>query len=79
MATERRATVLLATMSEADTIESVLQEVAESVHRMSRFGWVFDVLIVDDGTDESFPGLCGGIGQTCGLQVRGTFACTNGK
>ena len=45
---QRRGLVLLATMSESDTIEAVLQEVAESVTQLQRFGWVFEVLVVDD-------------------------------
>lgn len=66
----RRGLVLLATMSETDTIESVLQEVAESTGQMERFHWRFEVLIVDDGGDPSFHELCARLGSSYGLSLR---------
>lgn len=66
----RRATILLATMSEFETMESVLQEVTESVRSMSVFGWEFDVLVVDDGGDARFHGLCRKWGTAFGLSLR---------
>ena len=57
-------------MGESDTIESVLQEAAESIHRLARFGWEFDVLIVDDGDAPGFAALCEGTGTSFGLRVR---------
>lgn len=66
----RRVTILLATMSEFQTIESVLQEITESTHVMSTFGWEFDVLVVDDGGDASFHGLCRSLGTAYGLPLR---------
>lgn len=69
VAVGRRVTILLATMGETDTIESVLQEVAESVHRLTRFGWEFSVLVVDDGDDAGFAALCGRLGNSFGLDV----------
>lgn len=65
----RRGLVLLATMGEADTIESVLQEVAESTGQMERFHWQFDVLIVDDGGDPAFRESCERLGRGYGLSI----------
>ena len=67
---QRRGLVLLATMSESDTIEAVLQEVAESVTQLQRFGWVFEVLVVDDGGDRAFHSLCTKLGAEYGLSLR---------
>ena len=67
---QRRGLVLLATMSESDTIEAVLQEVAESVAQLQRFGWVFEVLVVDDGGDRAFHSLCTKLGAEYGLSLR---------
>ncbi|MEY3588784.1 MAG: hypothetical protein RJA47_1380, partial [Actinomycetota bacterium] len=66
----RRGLVLLATMSETDTIESVLQEVAESVAQLERFHWQFEVLVVDDGGDTAFHELCERLGSAYGLVLR---------
>ena len=65
----RRGLVLLATMSETDTIEAVLQEVAESISQLEKFGWQFDVLIVDDGGDRAFHELCARLGTSYGLSL----------
>ena len=54
----KSALVLLATKGEFGTIDSVLQEVSESFSQLTKFGWRFNLLIVDDGTDESFLQLC---------------------
>lgn len=66
----RRGLVLLATMSERDTIESVLQEVAESVGQLERFHWQFEVLVVDDGGDAGFRETCGRLGSAYGLSLQ---------
>ena len=66
----RRGLVLLATMSETDTIESVLQEVAESIGQLERFHWQFEVLVVDDGGDASFHELCERLGSSYGLSLQ---------
>ena len=57
-------------MSEHETIESVLQEVSESVRNMSSFGWQFDVLVVDDGGDASFHSKCVQLAGEYGLSLR---------
>ena len=65
----RRALVLLATMSETDTIESVLGEVAEAAGQLSRLDWSFRVLIVDDGGSAEFHDLCRRLGAAFGLDL----------
>lgn len=65
----RRALVLLATMSETDTIESVLGEVAEATGQLSRLDWSFRVLIVDDGGSAEFHALCRRLGTAFGLDL----------
>ncbi|MEY4009463.1 MAG: hypothetical protein RLZZ93_155 [Actinomycetota bacterium] len=65
----RRALVLLATMSESDTIESVLGEVAEATGQLSRLDWSFRVLVVDDGGSGEFHELCRRLGTAFGLEL----------
>jgi len=50
--------LLLATKNESGTIDSVLQEVSESFSTLERFGWTFELLIVNDGDDPEFPIMC---------------------
>ena len=69
MTAARRGLVLLATMSETDTIEAVLQEVAESIFHLERFGWSFRVLVVDDGNDPAFGPLCTSLATTYGMEL----------
>lgn len=69
MTTTRRGLVLLATMGETDTIEAVLQEVAESVFHLERFGWSFRILIVDDGNDAGFASLCTTLADGYGIDL----------
>ncbi|MFZ9393149.1 MAG: glycosyltransferase [Ilumatobacteraceae bacterium] len=65
----RRALVLLATMSESDTIESVLGEVAAATGQLSRLDWSFRVLVVDDGGSGEFHELCRRLGTAFGLEL----------
>lgn len=65
----RRALVLLAAMSESDTIESVLGEVAEATGQLSRLDWSFRVLVVDDGGSGEFHELCRRLGTAFGLEL----------
>ena len=65
----RRALVLLATMSETDTIESVLGEVAEAAGQLSRLDWSIRVLIEDDGGSAEFHDLCRRLGAAFGLDL----------
>ena len=39
--------LLLATKNESGTIDSVLQEVSESFSTLEKFGWTFELLIVN--------------------------------
>jgi 2-polyprenyl-3-methyl-5-hydroxy-6-metoxy-1,4-benzoquinol methylase len=50
--------LLLATKNESGTIDSVLQEVSESFSTLEKFGWTFELLIVNDGDDPEFPIMC---------------------
>jgi len=50
--------LLLATKNESGTIDSVLQEVKESFSTLERFGWTFELLIVNDGDDPEFQIMC---------------------
>lgn len=50
--------LLLATKNESGTIDSVLQEVSESFSALERFGWTFELLIVNDGDDPEFSIMC---------------------
>ena len=68
----KSALVLLATKGEFGTIDSVLQEVSESFSQLTKFGWRFNLLIVDDGTDESFLQLCNELCANYGIQLRTT-------
>lgn len=66
----KTGTILLATMSEAETIDAVLQEIAEGCHTLKRFQWDLNVLIVEDGEDQNFASLCEDLGKNYGIQVR---------
>jgi 2-polyprenyl-3-methyl-5-hydroxy-6-metoxy-1,4-benzoquinol methylase len=66
----RKGTILLATMSEVQTIDAVLQEIAEGCHNLERFQWTLEVLVVEDGTTESFPILCTNLGDRYGVSVQ---------
>lgn len=68
----KSALVLLATKGEFGTIDSVLQEISESFSQLTKFGWRFKLLIVDDGTDESFLHLCSELCTNYGIQLRTT-------
>ena len=79
--TTRRALVLLATMSETDTIEAVLQEVSEGIFGLERLGWSFRVFVVDDGDDPAFADLCRSLASQYALDlavVRGPGAGLGG-
>lgn len=66
----KTGTILLATMSEVDTIDAVLQEIAEGFHALKRFQWDLDVLIIEDGKDQNFTDLCVSLGENYGISVR---------
>ena len=63
-------TVLLATLGERDTIEVVLQEVAESCLSLKRFGWNIGVLIVDDSNDFAFHQAVEELSSTIQLNIK---------
>jgi SAM-dependent methyltransferase len=65
----RKGVILLATMSEFGTVDAVMQEIAESCHAMSRFGWEMSVLFVDDGGDPRFFELCEDLGHRYGIET----------
>ncbi len=65
-----RGTVLLATLGERDTIEVVLQEVAESCISLGRFGWDISVLVVDDSKDEEFHRAVEALSTTIQLAIK---------
>jgi hypothetical protein len=54
----RNGVIILATMSEMESIEAVLQEVAESCYHLGQFGWKLSVLIVDVGENVIFHDHC---------------------
>lgn len=62
--------VLLATMSERESITTVLEEVREGVDGASSDGWTFEVLVVDDGGDPGFVTLCTDAARERGLELR---------
>jgi len=66
----KKALVLLATMGEIGTIDSVLQEISESCSQLTKFGWNFNLLIVDDGVDESFSQLCNELCSNYGISLK---------
>lgn len=61
---------MLATMGEIGTIDSVLQEISESCSQLSKFGWDFNLLIVDDGSDKSFSPLCNELCSNYGISLQ---------
>lgn len=65
----RSGLILLATMSEMDSIEAVLQEVAESCYHLGHFGWKLSVLIVDDGQNLIFQDHCKKLAALYGLDL----------
>jgi 2-polyprenyl-3-methyl-5-hydroxy-6-metoxy-1,4-benzoquinol methylase len=65
----RNGVILLATMSEMDSIEAVLQEVAESCYHLEHFGWRLNVLIVDDGENAVFRDHCKQLATFYGLKL----------
>ncbi|MFM7262135.1 MAG: glycosyltransferase [Acidimicrobiales bacterium] len=62
--------VLLATMSERESITTVLDEVKEGIGGASPDGWTFTVLVVDDGGDAGFAALCTDAALERGLDLR---------
>lgn len=65
-----KGTVLLATLGERDTIEVVLQEIAESCLSLKRFGWLVSVLVVDDSRDTEFHRAVEDLSETIGLEIK---------
>lgn len=65
----RNGVILLATMSEMDSIEAVLQEVAESCYHLGHFGWKLSVLIVDDGENVIFHDHCKKLAASYALEL----------
>jgi len=66
----KKALVLLATMGEVGTIDSVLQEIAESFSHLTNFGWQFELLVVDDGHEVYFSDLCNQLSIEYRLNLR---------
>ena len=66
----RHGTILLATMSEIDTIDAVLQEIAESCHGLKRFQWKLNVLIVEDGKNPQFNEICSHFGEQYDIDIK---------
>ena len=62
--------VLLATMSERESITTVLDEVSEGITGAASDGWTFTVLVVDDGGDPGFGTLCTDAARERGLDLR---------
>jgi 2-polyprenyl-3-methyl-5-hydroxy-6-metoxy-1,4-benzoquinol methylase len=65
----RHGLVLLATMSERESIPTVLDEVREGLDAAARDGWSFRVVVVDDGGDPSFGELCMSAAHARGLDL----------
>ncbi|MFM8793673.1 MAG: glycosyltransferase [Acidimicrobiales bacterium] len=62
--------VLLATMSERESITTVLDEASEGIAGASSDGWTFTVLVVDDGGDAGFAAMCTDAALERGLDLR---------
>jgi 2-polyprenyl-3-methyl-5-hydroxy-6-metoxy-1,4-benzoquinol methylase len=65
-----KGTVLLATLGERDTIEVVLQEIAESCLSLKRFGWLVNILVVDDSREMEFHRAVENLSGTIGLEIK---------
>lgn len=65
-----KGVVLLATLGERETIEVVLQEIAESCLSLQRFNWMLEVLIVDDSSDQSFACDVERLASTLGISIK---------
>ncbi len=65
----RHGLVLLATMSERESISTVLDEVRDGLDAAAHDGWSFRVVVVDDGGDPAFGDLCTRAARERGLEL----------